>query len=116
STPIADDEQEDPQSAFEARVEQAISDGVSALDLLALTDEGLHHFPASGALLVAFEGAVIDAQRADLAKETFDWLVSRAMGPHGARGLRYRQAACLETLGDLDGALEAYREAFELAP
>jgi tetratricopeptide (TPR) repeat protein len=83
---------------------------------LATAGRGLALAPRSGALLMTFERLALEMGDVATARSTYDALADAAMGPHGRRALRYRQARWLERAGDLPGALAAYAQAFELQP
>jgi hypothetical protein len=77
---------------------------------------GLERAPRSTALLLGFEGLALAEHDVERAQATYETLAERAMGRHGRRGVRYRQARWLERAGDRESAFVAYRQAFDLAP
>jgi tetratricopeptide (TPR) repeat protein len=78
--------------------------------------EALSLAPQEGSLLMAFERLALQVGDVGTAQRVYDDLAEQAMGPHGRRALRYRQARWLERAGDAPAALAAYAEAFSLQP
>lgn len=86
------------------------------LAALELATRGLKIDPPHPELLVTFERLTLASDAVDRAKAMYEDLCARAMGPHGLRGLRYREARWLESAGANHEALTAYAQAFAMAP
>ncbi len=67
-------------------------------------------------IMLAFERLALQRDDVALARDTYARLAENAMGRHGRRGTRYREARWLERAGRASEALEAYRDAFIDAP
>lgn len=100
---------------FAAAVRTLESEGelLAALDL---ATRGLKLDPPHPELLITFERLTLASDAVDRAKAMYEDLCARAMGPHGLRGLRYREARWLESAGANQEALAAYAQAFAMAP
>ena len=96
-----------------AILEREANDAEGALELAART---LSEGRRSPELLLAFERLALDRNAVALARRTYDALTARAMGAHGRRGTRYREARWLERAGQDELALEAFLEAFRANP
>ena len=95
---------------------RALEDEGELLQALDLATRGLQLDPPHPELLVTFERLTLASDAVDRAKAMYEDLCARAMGPHGLRGLRYRQARWLESAGANREALDAYALAFAMAP
>ena len=93
--------------------ETHLGDPKAALDL---AREGLDRAPGSPALLVAFERAALVTADVQAAVDTYATLREKALGDHGRRGIRYREARWLERAGQAQSALDAYVACFRLSP
>jgi tetratricopeptide (TPR) repeat protein len=78
--------------------------------------KGLAQSPQTPALLLAFERLALESKEIEAARGVYRSLMDRAMGVHGRRALAYREARWLERAGDRGAALDAYSQAFALAP
>lgn len=83
---------------------------------IAIAEAGLTRFPSSAPLLLAFERAAFASKAIDDAKRIYASVEANAIGSHTLRGVVYRRARFLERAGDKPAALEAYLDAFRLAP
>lgn len=111
----ANDASDELASRFAAAVRTLESEGelLAALDL---ATRGLKLDPPHPELLITFERLTLASDAVDRAKVMYEDLCARAMGPHGLRGLRYREARWLESAGANHEALAAYAQAFAMAP
>ncbi|MBK6807911.1 MAG: hypothetical protein IPG81_03230 [Sandaracinaceae bacterium] len=106
---------EELTNRFAAAVRTLESEG-ELLTALDLATRGLQIDPPHPELLVTFERLTLASDAVDRAKAMYEDLCARAMGPHGLRGLRYREARWLESAGANHEALAAYAQAFAMAP
>jgi tetratricopeptide (TPR) repeat protein len=96
-----------------ATAEQILADPRLALELAAL---GARATPSYAPLLLMVERLSLTGSDPDTAIETYESLISDAIGPHGRRALWYRAGRWLERAGRPAEALERYLAAFELEP
>ncbi|MCU0676624.1 MAG: hypothetical protein MUE69_28000, partial [Myxococcota bacterium] len=96
-----------------AILERELGDAEGALEL---ASRALSAGRRSPELLLAFERLALERNAVELARRTYDALTARAMGAHGRRGTRYREARWLERAGQDELALDAFLEAFRANP
>lgn len=77
---------------------------------------GLELHPTHTNLLLHFERLALELGDVATGREVYRALADAAAGDHGRRAVLYRAARWLERAGDDRAALEAYAEAFQLAP
>ncbi|MCB9627641.1 MAG: hypothetical protein H6725_09745 [Sandaracinaceae bacterium] len=109
------DDVEELTNRYAAEVRALEGEG-ELLTALELATRGLKIDPPHPELLVTFERLTLASDAVDRAKAMYEDLCARAMGPHGLRGLRYREARWLESAGANHEALTAYAQAFAMAP